>query len=235
MEKLKNFLEQENKRTFIDIGTGVGNFINLIKHVYDGFDSIIGIDYFERAIEAANKNNKDKRIEFKLMDAYGMEYEDNSFDVVMLSNSLHHLEDIDKMLEVMKRVVKPDGFILISEMISNNLDKRQISHKMIHHFSAVLDTLKGEIHHETFTDEEIVNHLTKSNILTVKDKWFLDMPKQKANTKEEIDYLLNILDRVSSRIPEGRDDLQEEKENIKNYIVENGYDNCPTLLTVLTK
>ena len=68
MEKLKNYLETANKKTFLDIGTGAGNFIHFIKSMYDGFDTMIGIDVFERVIDMAKKNNQDERVTFEVMD-----------------------------------------------------------------------------------------------------------------------------------------------------------------------
>ena len=111
METLKKYLEETNKKSFLDIGTGPGNFIHFLKSLYDDFEKVVGIDISERAIVAAKKNNKDERITFEKLDAYEMYYDDKSFDVICLSNSLHHLKDISKLLLEMKRVLKDDGFI----------------------------------------------------------------------------------------------------------------------------
>lgn len=237
MEKLKEFLKTTNKKTFLDIGTGSGNFIYLIKSIYDQFDSIVGIDTFERAIEAAKKGfEEDKRISFQVMDAYNMKYPDNSFDVVVLSNSLHHLKDITLMLKEMKRVLKNDGYILINEMLANNLDSMQESHKMLHHFTAEIDRLNGEIHNETFTKEEIIEYLTTDTNLKVVESWDMNVARRNENTKEEFEYIFNILERITSRFPENkRDELNLKKENIKKYIKQNGYDGCTSLITILKK
>lgn len=236
MEKLKEVLQQENKKSFLDIGTGNGNFIHFIKSVYDGFDSFVGIDLFERAIEMANKQNEDERIEFLVMDALDMSFEDNTFDCVCLSNSLHHLSDIPGIFNEMKRVLKDDGIIIVSEMVSNDLDNMQLSHLKLHHFSAKIDRLIGDTHYDTFTETEILDKLKNNAELSLKKEWNLDVPRRSENTKEELDYIVNIMDRVMTRAPEEHlSELKLEAEDIKKYILENGYDGATTKVVVLGK
>lgn len=237
MERIKTFFEEQQKKTVLDIGTGAGNFIHFLNSVYPSFEKMVGIDLMERAIEAAKKHNKDERVQFQVMDANDMSFEDDSFDVVCLSNSLHHLSDIKRMFKEMKRVVKKDGFIIISEMVSNDLDAMQLSHLKVHHFAAKIDRLLGDTHEETFTKDEIVAILEEEAGLHVVDSWELNVPRKKENTKEELDWMLNIIDRLLSRIPEDTDKtpFEKEAEEIKKYIRENGYDGATTLFTILKK
>jgi len=236
MEKLKQFLREQNKKTFLDIGTGTGGFIDFIKSIYNEFESFEGIDVVKQAVDFANKNSDDERIQFKVMDAYEMEYSDNSFDVVCLSNSLHHLKDISKMLTEMGRVVKDDGFILINEMISNDLDEMQMSHLKLHHFSAKIDRYLGDIHNDTFTDQQIIDKLTNETNLRVEYARFLEVPRRTENTTEEKEHIANIMERVFDRTPkEYIETLLPEKEEIKEYISKNGYDGATSLVAVLKK
>ncbi|AIO18136.1 putative methyltransferase YcgJ [Candidatus Izimaplasma bacterium HR1] len=236
METIKQILKDTNKKTFLDIGTGAGNFIHLIKSIYDDFDKFVGIDLFPNAIEAANKHNEDERVTFEIMDANNMSFDDNSFDVVCLSNSLHHLEDIPKMLTEMRRVVKEDGFIVINEMIADQNDSKQESHKLLHHLSAEIDRIHGDTHYETFTERELLAQLENDTKLKINKRWHLNVPRREANTTEEMDYILNVLDRIGSKIPENdKTDLQKKKEKIKKYIEDNGYDGCTSLMAILQK
>ncbi len=236
MENLKKILDTEKKKTFLDIGTGAGNFIQIIKSMYSEYDHIIGIDTFERAIDAANKNNDDEKITFEVMDAYEMSYPDEAFDVVTLSNSLHHLKDIPSLFQEMGRVLKKDGFIIINEMMADNLDKMQESHKLVHHYSAKIDREHGDIHNDTFTEKEIITLLEDNTKLKVDKSWHIEVPRRTENSQEELDYIYNILDRISSRAPKDKVQMYEsEKEEIKTYIKHNGYDGCTSLLAILKK
>lgn len=56
---------------------------------------------------------------FHLMDAHKLEFPDHSFDVIFGAAILHHLDHI-KILDEMKRVLKPDGMIFFLEPLDNN-------------------------------------------------------------------------------------------------------------------
>jgi len=236
MEKLKNFLETTNKKHFLDVGTGAGNFIHLIKSIYDEYESIIGIDLLENALKHAENTIEDPRVSFKLMDAFNMSFDDNTFDVITFSNSLHHVEDSTSLLKELSRVLKPDGFIIVNEMMSDNLDAMQESHKMLHHLSAKIDRLLGNYHSETYTENEIKEKLSENSKLEIIDSWHLKVERVYENSKEDFDYIFKILDRFSGMVPEeNKNELQPEIEEIRNYIDRNGYDGCTSLITILKK
>ena len=52
-------------------------------------------------------------IEFKFADITNLEFEDNSFDKVIAGNVIHLLDEPEKALNELKRVVKPGGVIII--------------------------------------------------------------------------------------------------------------------------
>jgi len=235
MERLKAWLQDTNKQRFLDIGTGTGEFLKLLAHLYDGYDSMVGIDRLERFVAIASERNDNPRISYEHMDGNDMSYEDDSFDVVTLSNSLHHLENIQVTLSEMARVTKKDGFIMINEMIRDNLSPAQVSHKLMHHFAAKIDRLNKEFHDETFSKETILSTLTKDTDLVVEEAWELAVPTNQT-TQEQLDFLDSLLDKLVARAPEEfQSDLQEEASEIQAYIHANGYDGCTSLLVVLRK
>ncbi len=234
MENLAQFLNDLKPRKILDVGTGGGNFIDLIKTLYNDFDSVVGIDTYESAIKSANHNFKDfDNISFEQMDALSMEFDDNSFDMVCLSNSLHHLSNIKGTLLEMERVLKNDGYLLFAEMINNELTVRQQSHMLLHHFAAKIDRLSGEIHNDTWSDNKIKEVCETNSTLSITDSWILDYERTKENTDEEIDWLLGTVDRLTKRVD--NDDINEEGKAIKEHIKANGFDSCPTLVVVMKK
>ncbi|MDD3123959.1 MAG: class I SAM-dependent methyltransferase, partial [Candidatus Izemoplasmatales bacterium] len=163
MQKLSDFLKKYPHARILDIGTGVGNFIDLISTVNDEYDEIVGIDILDRAIQAAMINFKDKpRIRFEKMDVLNMTFPEASFDIVCLSNSLHHLSNVDETFIAMKKVLKNGGAILINEMKSDNLNQSQMSHLLLHHFSAEIDRFLGITHYDTFSRNKILKIASES-------------------------------------------------------------------------
>lgn len=236
MEKLARLLNEQKAMKILDVGTGTGNFVSLITSCYNDFTELTGIDTTPGAVEAAKKNFTDDRISFEVMDGNHMVYDDNSFDVVCLSNSLHHLTDIEGLFKEMGRVLKPDGVIVVSEMIRNNLTKKQISHRKIHHFAAKTDRLQGVTHNDTFSDKELVEVLeTRTEFKPVKT-WTLNILRTN-ELPERFKWFEDTVQRLLAKVPENlvTPELIEEGQDVIKYIKENGFDSCPSLIVVIKK
>lgn len=239
LEKLAKLLNKIEHAKILDVGTGTGNFVELITSVYKDFDSIVGIDTIEGAINLAKENFADERITFRQLDGNKTDYPDNHFDVVCLSNSLHHLDDIKDLFKEMTRVVKDDGIILVAEMVSNDLTSKQISHLKIHHFAAKTDRLKGDTHNETYSENEIKEVLKKDTKLSIKKSWTLKVLG--CNSEEELPdrfkWFENTVSRLINRVPKHlqTDELLLEGQSVVEYIKDHGFETCPTLIVVMEK
>lgn len=235
MRKLGAFFNKLENIKILDVGTGNGNFIKIIQSITDNYDEIVGIDNLDIAISTSRKNFTDERIRFSLMDALSMEFEDNYFDVVCLSNSLHHLESVSVMIKEMERVLKPGGFLLVNEMISDNLNARQKAHKKIHHFAAEIDRIFGESHNDTFRAKEILETLEGVSKLNIIDAWNLMFSRTTTNSKEEIEWLCSTVDRVQKRLVghERQEEFYLKGEKIKKYIKRVGFDSATQLVVIL--
>jgi len=99
----------------LDVATGCGDFINTLMKMLKSYDYFVGIEISEKDLKSAKKQFEGQPVEFLEMDAGYMKFEDNSFDTVCISYSLHHLENIDRVLAEMKRVLKPDGYFVVQE------------------------------------------------------------------------------------------------------------------------
>lgn len=236
MIKLTGMLNHYKFKRILDVGTGNGNFIKMIASMTDSFEEIIGIDELEIAVSTSSKNFEDERISFQVMSGYKMDFEDDSFDMVCLANTLHHLNDIKGLFKEMERVLKPGGIILINEMIANGLTKRQKSHVKIHHFAASIDRATGAVHNETMSATDILKSLEKNSELKIKDAWNMAFERPAENTKEEIEWLCATIDRVLKKVEnhEGYNDFVKQGDKIKKYIKKTGFDSATQLVVVLS-
>ncbi len=56
----------------------------------------------------------------------------------------------------MQRVLKPTGWLVIAEIVSDGLNEAQENQKMWHHFKSFVDRKSGIFHSETWTEEEVI-------------------------------------------------------------------------------
>lgn len=95
----------------LDIACGVGIITAAIKNRFPGTE-VFGIDYSLSAIEEAARTHAE--IEFAVGDAYRLPYAPGCVDVAVLNNIWEHVPDPLHLLECVKRVLRPGGYVIIS-------------------------------------------------------------------------------------------------------------------------
>ena len=140
----------------LDIATGHGNFVQLLVDSLVSFDEIVGIDASERAIEAARSAFEGENIHFARMQAEKLDFEDNCFDTVSLSASLHHLANIPGVLAEAERVLKPGGHFVLAEMHRDGQTEAQLTFVYLHHWAAAVDSALGILHNSTLARDELL-------------------------------------------------------------------------------
>lgn len=168
IKKLEIRLKKISGGKVLDVATGSGQFIQFLMVALKDYDDFVGIDVHEKALEYAQKQFEGKAVHFEKMDAENLAFEDNSFDMVGIQYSLHHMKKLEKVLIEMFRVLKPGGYFFIGEMyVDGNQTEAQHSHIKIHHLAADLDSAKGDFHNHTYSKNiirEIVNKLLFSTL-----------------------------------------------------------------------
>ncbi len=104
-----NQLKNLNLENILDVGCGEGFTLNKLKENNVG-KKYLGIDYSKTAIEIGKKLYSD--LDLKTGNIYKLGFKDNSFDLVICSEVLEHLENPKKGLKELIRVSKK--YILLS-------------------------------------------------------------------------------------------------------------------------
>jgi phosphatidylethanolamine/phosphatidyl-N-methylethanolamine N-methyltransferase len=120
----------------LEIGVGNGNHFQLYKT-----HNIIGIDTSLTMLEMAEKK-KNEHIELLQMNGEMLLFPDEAFDYIILSHVIAVVDDPEKLLEEIYRVLKPDGKIFILNHFTPNnwlkhVDFLSQSVSRIFHFRSV--------------------------------------------------------------------------------------------------
>ncbi len=119
-EKVAQRLKLEPGMIVLEIGPGKGSYTKVIarKVLPDG--KVYAIDIQESIINRLKKRIKKENIENiipKIDDAYNLSFEDESIDRALMIACLPEIPEPIRALKEIKRVLKPNGLISLSEML----------------------------------------------------------------------------------------------------------------------
>jgi len=163
MEQLKTFFKNKSISNILDVATGKGQFIKALMDIFPEA-TFTGIDPDTESLMLAEESFHGSNVKFLRMNSEKLDFGNGQFGLVSISNGLHHLPDIEASLSEMKRVVKPGGWIVISEHVSDNLSPAQENQKFYHHLKSLADRHGGNYHRETWKKQEILNIILRSGI-----------------------------------------------------------------------
>jgi SAM-dependent methyltransferase len=168
MTTVDELLNSIRAESLLDVATGRGDFLLSLQQHLGSFGSGIGIDIkpFE---EWQSDKFTELPITFVQMDASHLDFADASFDVVSISNSLHHLPNPCKTLAEMVRILRPGGFFILYEMYTDNQTPEQQTHTLLHQWWGKVDTASGICHRSPYTREELIELIKCSEL----DNWQL--------------------------------------------------------------
>ena len=227
----KDILGQISGGRVLDVATGTGGFIHFLLEGLKDYTEILGIDANERAAAAFAEGFKDKPgIRFEAGDALQLNYPDASFDLVCISNSLHHFDQPQVVLRHMERVLRPGGHLIMAEMYRDGQTDTQMTHVHLHHWWAAVDRSAGIVHNETYTRAKLIELVSA---LELSDLALYDLSGTDENPKapEILAELTPVFDRYIQRA-EGRPDLQARGDELRTRVAEIGFHGATTLVMV---
>ena len=115
IEELFKIIELSSINNVLEIGCGVGVVSEHLNNIYKM--NVIGTDVDPKQIKIAKIFNKEnKSLKYIEADATELPFENDTFDLILTLWVLHHIRDWRKVLEEIKRVLKPMGTIFIYDL-----------------------------------------------------------------------------------------------------------------------
>lgn len=116
LNTIYNIVHKREKAKILDVGFGTGI---LTKKLYDDGYEIYGIDFSQNMIEIAKeKMPLASLIKYDFSKGLPEEIKDNSFDYIISTYAMHHLEDEEKneFIEKLENWLNKDGKIIIGDI-----------------------------------------------------------------------------------------------------------------------
>ncbi|MBS6379966.1 MAG: class I SAM-dependent methyltransferase, partial [Streptococcus sp.] len=109
-------LPKDSTTSILDIGTGPGFFPILLTQI--GYTNVTAIDVSENMLQIAQENllqyrKNSSTVRYLQMNAQELDFEPESFDVIIMRNVTWNLENPEKAYEAWLRTLKPGGQLLI--------------------------------------------------------------------------------------------------------------------------
>lgn len=110
-------LEIKDEHKILDLCCGSGDISRIIKKISPKSE-IIGVDFSPNMLNIAKRKNKN--IKYIEADATNLPFLDNEFDIIIIGFGLRNIENFNKALDEIYRILKKDGQFLHLDFEGNS-------------------------------------------------------------------------------------------------------------------
>lgn len=178
LKQIVSILKPGNK--ILDVGVGLGRLLSQIELNVEKFGVDISKSYLSEA--------KDKGINVCLSKIEELPYHDNLFDVIVTTDVLEHVFDLNQCVKEIKRVLKPDGYLIVrvpyKEDLSAYINYDQYEFIHLRNFDEnYLDLFFRKIFNFKFINYELAG--------VIEDNTRLNIPFQ--SSKYKVNFFENLI------------------------------------------
>ena len=101
----------------LDVACGTGRLLEILSERSD-FSELVGIDKVPSMLNVARRR-LGERVSFLECDAAQLPFDDADFQLVTCTNALHYFPNVDVALREIRRVISPNGNLVITDWCRN--------------------------------------------------------------------------------------------------------------------
>ncbi|MFB6366800.1 class I SAM-dependent methyltransferase [Paenibacillus elgii] len=109
---LRALLPRLEGKQILDIGCGMGQFVSYCAQ--QGANKVVGTDISNNMIKYANQHNKGEDTEFVCSAIEDLQFENQSFDLIVSSLVLHYVKDYREVVSKVHRWLRTGGIFIFS-------------------------------------------------------------------------------------------------------------------------
>jgi len=215
------------------VATGGGRFASYLRESISGLGMLVGIDFdLEVVLRSRESLARIPDMNISCMDSAVMAFNEETFQLVCISNSLHHMRNLQETLSEMMRVLQPGGWFIVSEMYRDGQTPAQMTHVLLHHWWASIDRANGLPHFGTFTREDILKTLSALPLedTIMCDSAYLETDPFSEEALRAGNSAIDSYIEKSLNLPD-HEDLASRGEELRKHLQENGL-HMATVLTL---
>lgn len=179
-----DFLKKQKKKEKLklaDIGCGTGRHLELANELGYAKENLLGVDYSKGQLELVER----KGFKTNLSEMENLNIEDDSFDLIISIAAHHHLLEKGaqlRSLEEMKRILHPEGSILISnwfpeeDFVKKQVEKGKFQFldkkKQLVKVTYTHDDKKFDRYYYLFKKEELENLCADAGLKIITEELF---------------------------------------------------------------
>jgi ubiquinone/menaquinone biosynthesis C-methylase UbiE len=111
IKKIKKVAAIQGGYNVLEVGCGHGHVLDVILKKNA---KVIGVDINFNSLMISNKRLDGKDVSLIQSNAHNLPFKDKTFNVLICSEVLEHLPNLEEVLKEFKRVIKPNGKIIIT-------------------------------------------------------------------------------------------------------------------------
>lgn len=138
----------------LELGCGSGELWKSNLDSIDKIEQLIITDFSSDMVEKTKSviGNRDN-VEYKIMDIQNISFDNETFDIVIANMLLHHVDDIDKALDEVNRVLKKGGIFYCATFGENGV--------VDYLASLFKNEINQDLENKTFTLQNGKNYLSR--------------------------------------------------------------------------
>lgn len=117
---VRKYLQDREVRSILSLCCGFGRIERRIVRQLNSVDRCVGIDVAQGALAEASKAAKEEKLDcmsYVCADLNNPDWANDSYDLVIAYGALHHLENLDTVLDGVYRCLNPGGLLFSHEYI----------------------------------------------------------------------------------------------------------------------
>lgn len=126
---IQSLINEQNGGRFLDIGTGTGEML----HTFAAhFEHCEGIDLSHDMLNVARASLEAggfSNCHVRHGDLYSLPYEENSFDMILIHQVLHYVDDVAGAIQEAARLLRPGGQLFIADFAPHDVEELRESHQ----------------------------------------------------------------------------------------------------------